>query len=198
MRTSIHWGEGTLMKSEFIRIWCVHAWLLCLVQLCDSLDCSLLCSSFHGILWARILEWVAISSSGDLPDLGIEPVSPAQQVDFSSHQSLTNLITLNLFIKKSNIPFKLTWSVISGNLHSREVSQKLNKWKGTLLPVTRVGWPSIAKTTTTTTPWLVNRETAGERKTFFFSFLNFESIIFILCWGPQIMLLTLFVDFSYL
>jgi len=25
---------------------------------------------------ARILEWVAISSSGDLPDPGIEPVSP--------------------------------------------------------------------------------------------------------------------------
>ena len=26
---------------------------------------------------ARILEWVAISSLGDLPDAGIEPVSPA-------------------------------------------------------------------------------------------------------------------------
>ena len=27
----------------------------------------------HGILQARILEWVAISSSGDLSDLRIEP-----------------------------------------------------------------------------------------------------------------------------
>ena len=28
---------------------------------CDSTDCSLPGSSIHGILWARILEWVAIS-----------------------------------------------------------------------------------------------------------------------------------------
>ena len=30
---------------------------------------------------ARILKWVAIPSPGDLPDPGIEPVSPALQVD---------------------------------------------------------------------------------------------------------------------
>ena len=34
-------------------------------------------SSVHGILQARILEWVAISSPGALPDSGIEPASPA-------------------------------------------------------------------------------------------------------------------------
>ena len=33
------------------------------VQLCDPVDCSLLDSSLHGILQARILEWVAISFS---------------------------------------------------------------------------------------------------------------------------------------
>ena len=33
------------------------------VQLCDPMDCSLPDSSVHGILRARILEWVAISSS---------------------------------------------------------------------------------------------------------------------------------------
>ena len=33
-------------------------------------------SSVHGILQARILEWVAMPSSGDLPDPGIEPSSP--------------------------------------------------------------------------------------------------------------------------
>ena len=31
--------------------------------LCDPMACSLLDSSVHGILQARILEWVAISSS---------------------------------------------------------------------------------------------------------------------------------------
>ena len=32
-------------------------------------------SSAHGILYTRILEWVAISSSGDEPNSGIEPTS---------------------------------------------------------------------------------------------------------------------------
>ena len=33
------------------------------VRLCDPVDCSLPDSSAHGILQARILEWVAISFS---------------------------------------------------------------------------------------------------------------------------------------
>ena len=33
------------------------------LTLCDPMDCSLLGSSVHGILQARILEWVAISFS---------------------------------------------------------------------------------------------------------------------------------------
>ena len=47
--------------------------------LCDPMDCTV-----HGILQARILEWVAISSSllqGDLPNPGIKPRSPTLQVD---------------------------------------------------------------------------------------------------------------------
>ena len=51
---------------------------------CDPMNCSLLGSSVHGILQARILEWVAISFSkenwsellflppGDRPDPGIK------------------------------------------------------------------------------------------------------------------------------
>ena len=34
----------------------------------DPMDCSPPGSSFHGILQAGILEWVAVPSSGDLPD----------------------------------------------------------------------------------------------------------------------------------
>ena len=44
--------------------------------LCDPMDCSLPGSSVCGILQARILECVAISSSRDLPGPGIEPASP--------------------------------------------------------------------------------------------------------------------------
>ena len=36
-------------------------------------------STVHGILQARILEWVAIPSLGDLPDPSIEPGSPVLQ-----------------------------------------------------------------------------------------------------------------------
>ena len=49
--------------------------------LCDPVDCSLPGSSVHGILQARILEWVAISFSRDLHDPGIEPRSPALKAD---------------------------------------------------------------------------------------------------------------------
>ena len=44
---------------------------------CDPMDCSSPGSSVHGILQARILEWVSISPSGDFLDPGIEPTSPA-------------------------------------------------------------------------------------------------------------------------
>ena len=42
--------------------------------LCDPIDCSPPGYSVHGILQARILEWVAMPSPGNIPDPGIEPV----------------------------------------------------------------------------------------------------------------------------
>ena len=51
-----------------------------------SLHCSPPGSSVHGILQARILEWIAVfPPSGDLPDPGIEPtslMSPALASEF--------------------------------------------------------------------------------------------------------------------
>ena len=44
--------------------------------LCDPIDGSPPGSFVHGILQARILEWLAISSPGDLPDPGIKPEFP--------------------------------------------------------------------------------------------------------------------------
>ena len=49
--------------------------------LCNHMDCSPPGSSDHGILQARILEWVAIPFHKDLPDLGTGPWSPALQED---------------------------------------------------------------------------------------------------------------------
>ena len=55
-----------------------------LLTLCDPMDCSLPGSSVRVVSQARVLEWVAISFSGTLPDLGTEPVSlgfPTPQTD---------------------------------------------------------------------------------------------------------------------
>ena len=55
----------------------------------DSLwpmDYSQLGSPVHGISQARTLEWVAISSSRDLPDSGTVPASPAWQPDSSGKE----------------------------------------------------------------------------------------------------------------
>ena len=53
---------------------------LCLT-LWDPVDCSPPGFSVHGILQARILEWVSISIFRDLPNPGIKPRSPTLQVD---------------------------------------------------------------------------------------------------------------------
>ena len=58
----------------FIFVLCSVA-QLCLT-LCDPIDCSQPGSSVHEILQARILEWLPFLLPGDLPDPGIEPVSP--------------------------------------------------------------------------------------------------------------------------
>ena len=59
---------------------CAQLLLSCLT-LSDPMDLSQLGSSVHGILQARVLDWIAIPFSGDLPDLEIEPRSPALQAD---------------------------------------------------------------------------------------------------------------------
>ena len=42
------------------------------------MDCNPPVSSIHGMFLARILEWVAISFPGELPDPEIEHMSPAR------------------------------------------------------------------------------------------------------------------------
>ena len=43
------------------------------LSLCNPMDCSPPDSSVHEILQARLLQWVACPSLGDLPDPGIKP-----------------------------------------------------------------------------------------------------------------------------
>ena len=64
---------------EFIYLTCIHA---CSViqsrpTFCGPTDCSPPSFSVHGIFSARILERLPFPPPGDLPDLGLEPESPA-------------------------------------------------------------------------------------------------------------------------
>ena len=53
---------------------CAKSLQSCLT-LCDTMNHSPPGSSVHGILQERILEWVAVPSSRDIPNSGIEPAS---------------------------------------------------------------------------------------------------------------------------
>ena len=56
--------------------------------LCDPMDCTV-----RGILQARILEWIAFPSPGDLPNPGIEHRSPTLQADSFYWQGIINYWT---------------------------------------------------------------------------------------------------------
>ena len=87
---------------------CTHAKSLqSCPTLCDHMDSSPPGSSVHGILWARILEWVAISSPGDLSDPGTELAAPAASLPWnhlgSSSQLWFPLIFFSVTIGPKNI-----------------------------------------------------------------------------------------------
>ena len=143
----------------------VHAKSLgsCLT-LWEPMDCSLPCSSVHGILQARILEWVAMPSSGDLPNPGIEPafpVAPALQVDslLLSHQGTaecyyTELINyigeygreklgrvLN-YLNSSRIPFVWqlqriidTWQKVYKRIWGNGIMKLTREWTTSILKI---------------------------------------------------------------
>ena len=62
-------------------IWCACLPAQPCLTLCDPLDCSPPSSAVHGILQARILEQAAMPSSRESSPPGIEPRSPALQLD---------------------------------------------------------------------------------------------------------------------
>ena len=85
-------------NSFYICCWWCLVTKLCLT-LCDSMDCNLPGSSVHGILRARILEWVAISfSRGSSQPRDWTWISCTVQYKF-----LTNTIYVFLNIKIGHI-----------------------------------------------------------------------------------------------
>ena len=71
------------------------------LTLWNHMDCSPPGSSVHGILQARMLEWVAMPSSPDLSDPGIKPAS------LKSHGSAARFFTTSP-----------TWEALAGSYGS--------------------------------------------------------------------------------
>ena len=103
--------QATVSRSSFPLfsncVWvfvCAHSVML---TLCDPMDRRLPGSSIRGILQARILEWFAFPSAGDLPYPGIKPtllVSSALEGGLCHLESLYFLISLLLnFIRRENV-----------------------------------------------------------------------------------------------
>ena len=101
------------------------------------MDCSPPGSSIHGILQARTLEWVAISSSrGIFSDPGIEPRSPALQAD-----DLTSEHIFSKDLIRTWDHFPLEWKlfhILKDMLQQFEVRlmmvQGLNPFQGKVVP----------------------------------------------------------------
>ena len=72
-----------LSPKLFFYLFFDHAVLSCFscIQFCNPMDCSPPGFSVHGIFQARVMACVASTFSGALHDPGIEPGSPALQVD---------------------------------------------------------------------------------------------------------------------
>ena len=66
--------ESSCSASPILTYVCAKLLQSCLT-LWDPMDCSLPGSSVHGVLQARILDWVAFPLPEDPPDPGIEPTS---------------------------------------------------------------------------------------------------------------------------
>ena len=69
-----HMGPGEIARIQSIVTAAAKSRQSC-PTLCDPIDGSPPGSSVHGIFQARVLEWVAMPFSTDLPNPEIEPVS---------------------------------------------------------------------------------------------------------------------------
>ena len=103
-------------------------------------------SSVHGILQARVLEWVAISFSSILPDPGIKPRSPALQADslptelfrstISEKEEVTWLVSKHQ--EMSHLSRVKTWNAVITSLlgiflvHISKAGRELT-WKATCI-----------------------------------------------------------------
>ena len=76
----------------------------------------------HGLVQARVLEWVTMPSPGDLPDPGIKRVSPALQ---ANSLPLNHLGSPPLYINSKHFLILFSVSVFSSLTHKIDFSHVL-------------------------------------------------------------------------
>ena len=101
------------------------------LTLCDPMDSSPPGSFVHGIFQARILEWVAFPSPGDLPDPGTKLGSPALQagsLPSESWEKPLNDVASNLFTHSSVLARDggAWWAAVYGVAQSRTQLKRLS------------------------------------------------------------------------
>ena len=88
-----------------------------------------------GILQARILEWIAITLPGDLPNPGIKSTSPALQADSLPSEppgKPKNTGVGNLCLLQRNVP-------------TQELNRGLLQWRQILYHLSYQGSPGVSK-----------------------------------------------------
>ena len=101
------------------------------LTLCSPVDCN---PSVHGIFQARILEWVAISSSRGSSRLGIKRASPALAGGFTTiapprKPTTHNWCSVNIWLndhRKKSLTIHLNFSAL-GSLSNSQYSKKKKK-----------------------------------------------------------------------
>ena len=88
--------------------------------LCDPMECNLPGSSVDGILQARILEWVAISFSRDIPNPGIKPHLLHWQVDSVPLSHQVTPLWPKIYV---------TFSILTSKENDRTEYNAIRNWK---------------------------------------------------------------------
>ena len=153
------------------------------------MDCSPPGSSVHGIPQARILEWVAIQSPGDLPNPGIEPRSPALQADSLLSEPPGKLFILERVAMPSSRGYSQPrdWTQIS-HMHcmwilyylSHKGSPRILEW--VVYPFSRAtsqtrNWTLVSCIAGFFTSWATQETPKDEHKVIFFLLFLFCSKI---------------------
>ena len=93
------WATHTFLHTMYTILYTLHTVLVKVTQscptLCSHVDCSPPRSSVHGILQARILEWLPFPSTGDLPNPGTEPDSLLSEPPGKPSNQRSNMVSLS-------------------------------------------------------------------------------------------------------